>query len=137
MANTSDSVATRLAGGLQLLSPLELCDEMKVTAPSGGYTGGTLYTVGGITAICYQTAALGALATMLIRVPWFRFVSNAVATAGVAQGAKIYADVSNNVVTGTSATGLVLVGYARAAAILGATNIESSFDGFAAAINAG
>ena len=86
---------------------------LTVTAPAGGCTSGKAYKVGGIIGVAATTVAAGEQAELQVEGV---FELEKVSAQAWTEGAPIYFNTANGLVTSVSAAGLFLVGVATAVA---------------------
>ena len=114
--------------GLQLRSPLEQCETVTVTTPSGGYTAGQMVKVEDVVMIAVDDSDAGDSAAMITKAPKVLVPCAAAATSGYAVGEKVYFDATNEEVTET-ASGNTLCGFVFEATSVGDEEGLINFNG--------
>jgi len=123
------SIATLLASGMQLLTALEDCFALQITAPSGGYTAGDMLKTSDTVGVIYDDALIGETAVLIYKAPKIQVPCAASASGSAyAVGEKVYFDAGNARVTEAS-TGNTLCGIVLEAAGVGVTTVVIELNG--------
>lgn len=104
------SVATLLAAGLRLFSPLEHCKTIQVTVPSGGYVAGQIYKFEDVIGVSYATYAEGDAGVLIVEADDIEVTCVAAGGTDLAVGEHVYFDEADAEVN-QSASGNLFCGY--------------------------
>lgn len=102
--------------------------ELKVTAPSGGYTAGALKLVGNTVVIIVETVDAGEEVTAVWQAEKVLVPCVAVPSGAFTKGSKVYYDVADAEVN-QSSSGNYLCGIVLEQPAVGAESVEIAFDG--------